>query len=191
MAGIKNGPALHPTTLELAQGPNFAAITTALPGGDFQNHYIWVGIDGERLDHDARQKRDVLYSGRYRADHRPKRREGEGGEKSDHDQQQRMLDADPHERHPDHEDPDPHHHAAQHPTQRVGKRDLQVAHRADQDLVYVALALGVEDRPRRVHLRVGDKAHKRDARQNVLEIGDPLYLLDAAAERDPEDHQIK
>ena len=40
MAGTKNGPALHPTTLELAQGPNFAAITTALPGGDFQNHYI-------------------------------------------------------------------------------------------------------------------------------------------------------
>jgi PPOX class probable F420-dependent enzyme len=49
MAGSKNGPALHPTTLELAQGPNFAVITTALPGGDFQNHYIWVGTDGERL----------------------------------------------------------------------------------------------------------------------------------------------
>ncbi len=49
MAGTKNGPALHPTTLELAQGRNFAAITTALPGGDFQNHYIWVGTDGERL----------------------------------------------------------------------------------------------------------------------------------------------
>ena len=43
MAGTKNGPELHPTTLELAQGANFAAITTALPGGDFQNHYIWVG----------------------------------------------------------------------------------------------------------------------------------------------------
>ena len=49
MAGTKNGPELHPTTLELAQGANFAAITTALPGGDFQNHYIWVGTDGERL----------------------------------------------------------------------------------------------------------------------------------------------
>ena len=49
MAGTKNGPALHPTTLELTRGPNFAAITTTLPGGDFQNHYIWVGTDGERL----------------------------------------------------------------------------------------------------------------------------------------------
>ncbi len=49
MAGTKNGPELHPTTLELAQGANFAAITTALPGGDFQNQYIWVGADGERL----------------------------------------------------------------------------------------------------------------------------------------------
>jgi hypothetical protein len=49
MAGTKNGPALHPTTLERAQAPNFATITTALPGGDFQNHYIWVGTEGERL----------------------------------------------------------------------------------------------------------------------------------------------
>ena len=49
MAGTKNGPELHPTTLELAQGPNFAAITTAMPGGDFQTHYIWAGTDGERL----------------------------------------------------------------------------------------------------------------------------------------------
>jgi PPOX class probable F420-dependent enzyme len=49
MAGTKNGPELHPTTLELAQGANFAAITTALLGGDFQNHYIWVGTDDKRL----------------------------------------------------------------------------------------------------------------------------------------------
>jgi hypothetical protein len=48
-AGSKNGPAPHPTTLELAQDTNFAVITTALPGGDFQNHYIWVGTEGERL----------------------------------------------------------------------------------------------------------------------------------------------
>jgi hypothetical protein len=48
MAGTQNGPKLHPTTLELAHGANFTAITTALPGGDFQNHYIWVGTDGER-----------------------------------------------------------------------------------------------------------------------------------------------
>ena len=49
MAGTKDGPELHPTTLELTQGPNFASITTALTSGDFQNHYIWVGTDGERL----------------------------------------------------------------------------------------------------------------------------------------------
>ncbi len=49
MAGTQNGPKLHPTTLELAQGANFTAITTALPGGDFQNHYMWVGTDGEWL----------------------------------------------------------------------------------------------------------------------------------------------
>jgi len=49
MAGTKEGPGLHPTTVELARGANFAAITTMMPGGDFQNHYIWVGTDGERI----------------------------------------------------------------------------------------------------------------------------------------------
>jgi PPOX class probable F420-dependent enzyme len=49
MAGTKNGPELHPTTLELAQGANFAAITTVMPSSNLQNHYIWVGTDGERL----------------------------------------------------------------------------------------------------------------------------------------------
>ncbi len=49
MAGTKNGPELHPTTLELAQGANFAAITTVMPGGNLQTHYIWAGTDGERL----------------------------------------------------------------------------------------------------------------------------------------------
>lgn len=49
MAGTMNGPGLHPTTLELAQGANFAAITTIMPDGSFQNHYIWAGTDGERL----------------------------------------------------------------------------------------------------------------------------------------------
>jgi PPOX class probable F420-dependent enzyme len=48
-ATTQNGPELHPTTVELAQGANYAAITTVLPGGDLQNHYIWVGTDGERL----------------------------------------------------------------------------------------------------------------------------------------------
>ncbi len=40
MAGTKNGPELHSTTLELAQGVNFAAITTTMPNGVLQNHYI-------------------------------------------------------------------------------------------------------------------------------------------------------
>lgn len=49
MAAKQNGPELHPTTLELAQGANFASITTMLPSGNLQNHYIWAGTDGERL----------------------------------------------------------------------------------------------------------------------------------------------
>ena len=49
MAGAKNGPELHPTTLDLAQGANFAAITTAMPSGAFQTQYIWAGTDGDRL----------------------------------------------------------------------------------------------------------------------------------------------
>ena len=49
MAATKNGPKLHSTTAELASGPNFGVITTVLPNGKLQNHYIWVGTDGERL----------------------------------------------------------------------------------------------------------------------------------------------
>lgn len=49
MAATQNGPELHPTTRELAEGANFAAITTAMPGGDFQTQYIWAGTDGETL----------------------------------------------------------------------------------------------------------------------------------------------
>jgi len=49
MAATKNGTELHPTTEELAQGANFGVITTVLPSGKLQNHYIWVGTDGERL----------------------------------------------------------------------------------------------------------------------------------------------
>ena len=49
MAATKSGPELHPTTVELASGPNYGVITTMMPNGDLQNHYIWVGIDGERL----------------------------------------------------------------------------------------------------------------------------------------------
>src|ERR671912_197399 len=49
MAVTKDGPELHVSTTELAQGANFGVITTTLPSGKLQNHYIWVGTDGERL----------------------------------------------------------------------------------------------------------------------------------------------
>lgn len=49
MAATQNGSELHPTTLELAQGANFAVITTVMSGGNLQTHYIWIGTDGERL----------------------------------------------------------------------------------------------------------------------------------------------
>jgi PPOX class probable F420-dependent enzyme len=49
MAATQNGTELHPTTEELAQGANFGVITTVLPSGKLQNHYVWVGTDGERL----------------------------------------------------------------------------------------------------------------------------------------------
>ncbi len=49
MAATQNGPELHPTTVELASGPNYGVITTVMPSGKLQNHLIWVGTDGERL----------------------------------------------------------------------------------------------------------------------------------------------
>ncbi len=49
MADSKNGPELHPVTVELAQGTNYGAITTVLPSGNLQTQYIWVGTDGERV----------------------------------------------------------------------------------------------------------------------------------------------
>jgi PPOX class probable F420-dependent enzyme len=49
MAATKSGSELYPTTVELASGPNYGVITTMMPNGDLQNHYIWVGTDGERL----------------------------------------------------------------------------------------------------------------------------------------------
>jgi PPOX class probable F420-dependent enzyme len=48
-ATSKDGPELHPATVELAQGRNYATITTVLPSGRLQNHPVWVGTDGERL----------------------------------------------------------------------------------------------------------------------------------------------
>jgi PPOX class probable F420-dependent enzyme len=49
MATSKNGPELHPITVELARGANYWTIATMLPSGNLQNHPIWVGTDGERL----------------------------------------------------------------------------------------------------------------------------------------------
>ena len=49
MEDTKDGPELHPVTRELAEGPNYAAISTLLPSGQIQTQYIWVGTDGERL----------------------------------------------------------------------------------------------------------------------------------------------
>jgi PPOX class probable F420-dependent enzyme len=48
-ATSKDGPELHPATVELAQGRNYGAITTVLPSGKLQTHPIWVATDGERL----------------------------------------------------------------------------------------------------------------------------------------------
>ena len=44
-----NDPELHPTVLELARGPNYAASTTFLSSGYPQTHMVWVGTDGEHL----------------------------------------------------------------------------------------------------------------------------------------------
>ena len=49
MSDTKNGPELHPTTIELASGANYGVITTVLPSGNLQTQYIWVHTDGERL----------------------------------------------------------------------------------------------------------------------------------------------
>jgi PPOX class probable F420-dependent enzyme len=49
MADTRNGPELHPATVELARAANYGSITTALPGGNFQTQLIWVHTDGERL----------------------------------------------------------------------------------------------------------------------------------------------
>lgn len=45
MGDTQNGPELHPTTLELARGANYAAISSLLPSGQIQTQYIWVHVD--------------------------------------------------------------------------------------------------------------------------------------------------
>ena len=49
MADTKNGPDLHPDTVQLSLGENYGSITTVLPSGRLQTQMIWVGTDGERL----------------------------------------------------------------------------------------------------------------------------------------------
>ena len=49
MADTKNGPELHPATVELAKRANYGSITTVLPSGNLQAQLIWVHTDGERL----------------------------------------------------------------------------------------------------------------------------------------------
>ena len=40
---------LHDKVRTLAEGPNFAALTTVLPDGQPQTHIMWVGCDDEHL----------------------------------------------------------------------------------------------------------------------------------------------
>ena len=40
---------LDPTVVELARRPNYAAVTTLLPGGQPHTHPMWVDTDGEHL----------------------------------------------------------------------------------------------------------------------------------------------
>ncbi|WP_198597871.1 PPOX class F420-dependent oxidoreductase [Blastococcus atacamensis] len=49
MADTQDGPELHPVTRELAEGPNYAAMSTLLPSGRIQTQYVWVHTDGRRV----------------------------------------------------------------------------------------------------------------------------------------------
>jgi len=40
---------LHDQVRALAEGPNFAALTTLMPDGQPQTHVMWVGCDDEHL----------------------------------------------------------------------------------------------------------------------------------------------
>ena len=40
---------LHDKVRTLAEGPNFAALTTVLPDGQPQTHIMWVGCDDEHI----------------------------------------------------------------------------------------------------------------------------------------------
>ena len=40
---------LHDKVRALAEGPNFAALTTLMPGGEPQTHVMWVGCDDDHI----------------------------------------------------------------------------------------------------------------------------------------------
>ncbi len=42
-------PQLHPTVLDLAREPNYAALTTFTPSGHEQAQMVWADTDGEHL----------------------------------------------------------------------------------------------------------------------------------------------
>jgi PPOX class probable F420-dependent enzyme len=44
-----DGATLHPETLELARGANYAMISTLLPDGHPQTQVTWIDTDGEHL----------------------------------------------------------------------------------------------------------------------------------------------
>lgn len=65
MAGAKNGSGLHPTTLDLAQGANFVAITTAIHRQKFKNaerdpRVTLTILDDEDLYHYAEVRGEVI-----------------------------------------------------------------------------------------------------------------------------------
>jgi PPOX class probable F420-dependent enzyme len=44
-----NDSQLHPTVINLAHGPNYAAFTTFMPSGHAQTQMVWVDTDDEHL----------------------------------------------------------------------------------------------------------------------------------------------
>ena len=49
MADTVNGPELHPMTKELAEGRNFASVSTVLPSGGIQTQVLWVALEDGQL----------------------------------------------------------------------------------------------------------------------------------------------
>ncbi len=58
------GDVIRDDVKELAQGKNFAAISTLLPGGQIQTHVVWVDCDDEHIlvntEVDLRKFKNVL-----------------------------------------------------------------------------------------------------------------------------------